>query len=114
MKLAKKKCIPCEGGAKPLSKRKIAQFLKILPEWILRSRGKWIRRKYRMKNFASAIEIIQKIACAAELAGHHPDLHLTRYRELVVDLSTHAVGGLTENDFILAAQIESMDKKLML
>lgn len=113
MKLKNKKCKPCEGGAKPLPKRTIAQFLKMLPEWSLGREGKKIQRKYRMKNFSAAIELVQKIAATAELAGHHPDLHLTRYRELVIDLSTHAVKGLTENDFILAVQIEAMDKKLM-
>ena len=65
-----------------------------------------------MKDFLSAVQFIQDIAQVAEADDHHPDLHLTGYRKLRVELSTHAIGGLSENDFILAAKIEQLPKEL--
>ena len=65
-----------------------------------------------MKDFKAAVAFVNSIASVAEAEGHHPDLHLTGYRKLRVDLATHAVGGLTENDFILAAKIDRLPKEL--
>lgn len=65
-----------------------------------------------MKDFAAAVRFLQDIAEVAEEEDHHPDIHLTGYRKLKIDLSTHAVGGLSENDFILAAKIEKLPKEL--
>jgi len=65
-----------------------------------------------MKGFLSAVEFIEKIAQVAEAEDHHPDLHLTGYRKLAIELSTHAIGGLSENDFILAAKIDQLPRQL--
>jgi 4a-hydroxytetrahydrobiopterin dehydratase len=65
-----------------------------------------------MKDFASAVELITHVKDLAEAEGHHPDLHLTRYRKLVIELSTHAIKGLSENDFILAAKVDRLPKSL--
>ena len=66
--------------------------------------GKSIARSIRFKNFVEAISCLNQIGDLAE--AHHPDLHLTGYRNLKVELTTHAIGGLSENDFILAAKID--------
>ncbi len=65
-----------------------------------------------MKDFLAAVKCIQAIAKVAEAEDHHPDLHVTGYRKLRIELSTHAINGLSENDFILAAKIENIPKKL--
>lgn len=65
-----------------------------------------------MKNFMAAVSLIRRIASLAEAADHHPDLHLTGYRRLKIELTTHSEGGLTKKDFSLAAKIERLPKKL--
>jgi len=108
----KKKCLPCEGGGASLKPAEIVRYLRGLRDWRLSGDGKFIRTEYRMKHFAEAIRLINRCAVIAEKEGHHPDIHLTGYRNLRIDLSTHAIGGLSENDFILAAKIEQIPKKL--
>ena len=104
--LTKQKCIPCEGIGKSFTKKEADEYLKKVPNWNLSENGKMIFREYSLKNFMSVIESINKIAKIAEREGHHPDLHVTNYRELRIELTTHALHGLTENDFILAAKID--------
>lgn len=110
--LAQKSCKPCEGGTKPISRRQALDYLSDLAGWALDSSGQTIFKEYTMKNFGAGIDFIQKIAGIAEQEGHHPDLHLTRYRKLRIELATHAIGGLSENDFILASKIEALPKAL--
>lgn len=106
------KCQPCEGGIPPLSCAEAQALIVQLPGWSLGEDGKELRRSYRMKDFMTAIQLIHRIAETAEAEDHHPDLHLTNYRQLTVALSTHAIGGLSKNDFILAAKIEDLPKEL--
>ena len=82
--------------------------LKKLPCWTLSEDGKCIERKANCGSFLRAIELVNSIANLAEDEQHHPDLHLTGYRNLKVELTTHAIGGLSINDFILATKIESL------
>lgn len=110
--LKQRKCRPCEGGVAPLSAAEAGGYLANLPGWELAPDGKTIGRTYVMRWFMDAIEFIQKIAEVAEAEEHHPDIHLTGYRRLRIELTTHAIGGLSENDFILAAKIESLPKQL--
>ena len=70
--------------------------------------GKLLRKTVRCKDFLDAVGLIQNIAPIAEAENHHPDLHLIGYRKLTIELSTHAIGGLSENDFILAAKINQL------
>jgi 4a-hydroxytetrahydrobiopterin dehydratase len=65
-----------------------------------------------MKDFVAAVALIDKIKDAAEAADHHPDIHLTGFRKLAIELSTHSAGGLTDKDFALAAEIERLPKSL--
>ena len=70
--------------------------------------GGRIRREWRAKNFWPGIDFFNKVAALAEDEGHHPDLHLVGYRDVAIEIWTHAIGGLSENDFILAAKIDAI------
>ncbi len=104
--LAKKKCVPCEQGVPALAQDQVKRLLTDVPAWQLTADGKRIRREWRVKDFVEAIAFFQRIADIAEAEDHHPDLHVVGYRNVSVEIWTHAVGGLTENDFILAAKID--------
>lgn len=110
--LKQRKCTPCEGGVAPLGVTAAKAYLANLPGWELCAEGKLIGRTFVMRWFMDAIELVQKIAEVAEAEDHHPDIHLTGYRRLRIELTTHAIGGLSENDFIMAAKIESLPKHL--
>jgi 4a-hydroxytetrahydrobiopterin dehydratase len=103
-----KKCVPCEGGVPPLDAKEVDGLVKNLPGWHADHNHTRIKREWRAKNFMTAIEFFNKVAALAEAEGHHPDLHLTGYRTVEIELWTHAVGGVTENDFILAAKIDEI------
>ena len=105
--LAQRTCKPCEGGTEPLPPSAAQALLADLKGWEL-VEGKLIRKTVKCKDFLDAVNLIQRIAPIAEAEDHHPDLHLTGYRRLTIELSTHAIGGLSENDFILAAKIDQL------
>lgn len=107
--LSRKKCVPCEGGIGRLPLRDAKKLAGTLRGWKL-IKGKALRRELVMKDFPSAISLIRRIARTAAREGHHPDLHLTDYRKLAVEISTHAIGGLSLNDFILAAKIDALPR----
>jgi 4a-hydroxytetrahydrobiopterin dehydratase len=106
--LTHKKCVPCEGGVPKLSRQEAEAILSGVPGWSLSADGERISRSWRVKNFMAGIHFFEKIAELAESEGHHPDLHLVGYRNVTVELWTHAIGGLSENDFILAAKIDQI------
>lgn len=106
--LTAKKCTACEGDTPALTREQIAARLPAVPEWKLSDDGNLIRRKYKFKDFATAMAFLQRVGELAEDEGHHPDLHLTGYKHVAVELNTHAIGGLSENDFIVAAKIDRM------
>jgi len=110
--LSQRKCRPCEGGVQPMSSEQAREYLGGLQGWQLSQEGKSISKTYVMKGFTAAVKLINTISEIAEAEDHHPDLHLTRYRKLTIELSTHAVKGLSENDFILASKIETLPKDL--
>src|SRR3989338_5737245 len=102
--LTKNRCACCEGMGQALTKTAAQKYLRHVPGWQMDKSGKQIFREYKTKNFVKAVAFINKVAKVAEKENHHPDIHLTGYRNVRIDLSTHAVGGLSENDFILAAK----------
>lgn len=106
--LTQKKCRPCEGGVPALAPHDAQVQLAAVPEWRLTADGQRIRRDWQAKNFLAAIDFFRRVADLAESEGHHPDLHLEGYRHVWIELWTHAVGGLSENDFILAAKIDQL------
>jgi 4a-hydroxytetrahydrobiopterin dehydratase len=83
-----------------------------LPGWKLAHHGQRIRKEWVVKNFMTAIDLFNRCAAIAEADGHHPDLHLEGYRNVAIELWTHAIGGLSENDFILAAKIDQLPVEL--
>jgi len=109
--LQAKKCKPCEGGVPALSAEQVREHQRGVPAWELMD-GQRLRRSWKVKDFATGLDFFQRIGTVAEAEDHHPDLHLTGYRHVTVELWTHAVGGLTENDFILAAKIDALPVEL--
>jgi 4a-hydroxytetrahydrobiopterin dehydratase len=110
--LVKKKCLPCEGGVEPYSLEEAKEQLKQLKGWRLTHDGQRIRKDWTVKNFMAGIDFFNRCAEVAEEDQHHPDLHLEGYRNVWVELWTHAIGGLSENDFILAAKIDQLPIQL--
>ena len=108
--LLAKHCIPCEGGTPPLSHKESEKFLSAISQWTL-IKDKEIEKTYEFKNFAEAFDFMNKVAKIAETEGHHPDLKLHDYKKVDVRISTHAIGGLSENDFILAAKIDEIVRR---
>lgn len=110
--LVAKKCKPCEGGVEPSKPAESEEQLKKLDGWYLTHDGQRIRKDWTVKNFMAGMSFFQRVAEVAEDDGHHPDLHLAGYRNLSIELWTHAIGGLSENDFILAAKIDQLPIEL--
>jgi 4a-hydroxytetrahydrobiopterin dehydratase len=108
-KLSEKKCQPCEGQQQPMPRALVMDHLNSLMEWGVTEDEKKIYREYHLKNFIECVDFINKVAQIAESEDHHPDLHLTDYKKLKIELSTHAIGGLSENDFIVAAKINQLN-----
>lgn len=109
--LTQKKCRPCEGGVDPCPLDLTQQQLQNLPGWKLTDDQKRIRKEWTVTNFMEAIGFFNEVAKIAEDDGHHPDLHLVGYRNMAIELWTHAIDGLSENDFILAAKIDQLPVK---
>jgi len=107
--LAERHCEACTPGTPTLSREEIDRLLQELPGWsVVQAEGHLqLTRTFKFKGFMPGVELVDRIAPIAEAEAHHPDLHLT-YGSLRVDLWTHVAGGLTDNDFILAAKIEQI------
>ena len=106
--LVAKKCLPCEGGVDACPRIEAEAQLHTLQGWRLVHDGQRIRKDWVVKNFIAGMDFFNRVAAVAEAEGHHPDLHLESYRKLWIELWTHAIGGLSENDFILAAKIDKL------
>ncbi|MGA8924179.1 MAG: 4a-hydroxytetrahydrobiopterin dehydratase [Candidatus Dormiibacterota bacterium] len=105
--LAERHCVVCKPGTTALSPDDVAGLLEDLPGWSVEEADGHLEltRTFKFKGFLPGVELLNRFATVAEAEGHHPDLLLT-YGSLEVRLWTHAAGGLTENDFILAAKLE--------
>ncbi|CAI5477356.1 unnamed protein product [Closterium sp. Yama58-4] len=109
--LASRRCVPCEGkGLLPLPADRIANLLDQVAGWEVVEEGGYqrIRRQWRTRNFLAGLTLFQRVAEVAEAEGHHPDLHLEGWNHARIDIYTHAIGGLHENDFVLAAKINAL------
>jgi 4a-hydroxytetrahydrobiopterin dehydratase len=104
MELASKKCVPCEAGVPPMTKSEAEAYLANVPGWTLSEDGKKISREFTFKDFREAMRFVNAVADLAESEGHHPDISIV-WNRVRLELSTHAIKGLSENDFILAAKI---------
>lgn len=107
MDLTKKKCVPCGAGTPPMLVDEAEKLLKqIHADWKIVEEKK-LRRDFKFPDFVAAMKFVNAVADIAEAEGHHPDIHVY-YNKLMLELWTHAAGGLTENDFILAAKIDAL------
>jgi 4a-hydroxytetrahydrobiopterin dehydratase len=107
--LASRKCAPCKGGAKPLTAAQARLLKKQLSgKWKLAEKSRALRRAFAFRDFYRTMSFVNALAHLANLEDHHPDLEIG-YNYCRVRLSTHAVGGLSDNDFILAAKIDRLD-----
>jgi 4a-hydroxytetrahydrobiopterin dehydratase len=105
--LLKKICVSCEGkGIKPFDKLQAEEYMGQVDDWSLDTESKKISKEYKFKDFIGAINFVNKVAEIAESEGHHPDIHIN-YNKVLLELSTHAIGGLSENDFIVAAKVDA-------
>ena len=109
-KLTTQKCQPCEGGVKPLTSLHYAPLLKEVSQWKVIN-GKQIEREFQFKDFKTALAFVNDVGKIAEKEGHHPDLLLHSWNKVRITLYTHAIGGLSKNDFIVAAKVDTLTKK---
>jgi 4a-hydroxytetrahydrobiopterin dehydratase len=105
--LAEKQCVPCQGGAEPLSTQQVNPLLQQVPGWALAHGGTAIFRKYGFADFDAAHAFANQVAALAQAHGHHPDIAFG-WGYVKLKLWTHAVRGLQENDFIMAAKINAL------
>jgi len=106
--LVGQKCKPCEGGVPPLMPEAVQALLKALDAgWSVSDDGKWIRRQFEFTGFNRTMGFVNAVAWIANTEGHHPDLEVS-YRNCLVNYMTHAIDGLSENDFICAAKIDRL------
>jgi len=108
--LAQKKCVACEGTETPFNREEAEVLMKQLNGWTLSGDARWISKDFKFKNFAEALAFVDKVGAVAESEGHHPDIQLS-WGKAVIELTTHAIKGLSENDFILAAKIDNIEDK---
>lgn len=110
MELTKQKCEACEGGVVPLNEKEASILLKQVPGWQLSEDVSTISRDYVYGSFQETLDFVNKVGELAESEGHHPDICIQNYKEVIISLSTHAIKGLSNNDFILAAKINELSK----
>jgi 4a-hydroxytetrahydrobiopterin dehydratase len=104
--LSQQHCQPCEKGTLPLDQDRIQAYLAQTPGWSVEEGT--LTRDVKVKNFREALALVNRIGELAEDEGHHPDLCIHDWNHVRIDLLTHSIGGLSENDFILAAKISEL------
>ena len=105
--LLNKKCIPCEGGVEPIDTAGAQKYLPDLPGWNLSEDGKKISKEFKFADFIGAINFVNRVADIANEEDHHPDIDI-HYNKVLLELWTHAIGGLSENDFIVAEKADAV------
>ena len=104
--LARRKCAFCEGGVAPMAIEQAEPLMaQISKEWQIE--GANLVRTFKWHDFQGAMRFVNRVAEIAEAEGHHPDIHIS-WNKVRLELSTHSIGGLSENDFILAAKIDEL------
>lgn len=105
--LVDKKCVPCEGGMSHLTPEEIAKYIpQVDKAWEVVDNLK-LQRKFKLKDFKEAMQFVNKVAEIAEAEQHHPNIEIF-YNIVKLTLWTHAIAGLSENDFIMAAKIDKI------
>jgi 4a-hydroxytetrahydrobiopterin dehydratase len=103
--LASMKCVPCEAGTPPLGEEGARRMSEQVPEWTLVDRK--LERRFKFRDFREAMAFVNRVADLAEEEGHHPDIHIS-WNRVRLELTTHAIKGLSENDFIVAAKVSEI------
>ena len=106
--LLKRKCVPCEGGVPPLGKKQVELLLSQVPGWKVSEDNKLISKEFKFKDFVAVMKFVNQVADLAEEENHHPDIHIYQWNHLRLELWTHAINGLSDNDFIMAAKINAL------
>lgn len=104
--LSKGHCVPCEGGVEPLTRVEFTPYLEIVKDWDVSEDEKMVERNFKFKDFKQALLFINKVGEIAESEGHHPDINLHGWNKVKISLSTHAIKGLSINDFVIASKID--------
>lgn len=105
--LKTKRCLPCEGGVPALEPAKVKKLLKEISGWKAREDNKEIQRKFNFKDYYKTMAFVNAVAWISHEENHHPDLEVS-YSSCLVRYSTHAIDGLSENDFICAAKVNAL------
>jgi 4a-hydroxytetrahydrobiopterin dehydratase len=106
------RCVGCEGGVPPLTKEEIQKYLPQIKEWEVSTDGKSIKRRFAFKGFYKTMAFVNAIAWIANQENHHPDMEVG-FNYCVVKYTTHAVNGLTQNDFVCAAKINKLEPEII-
>ncbi len=107
MDLAAKTCVPCRGGIPPMSEEDASRYFGQAPGWTLTHEATRIERTFPCRDFAEALALVNRVGALAEVEGHHPDIRFG-WGYCTIELYTHKINGLHENDFIMAAKINAL------
>lgn len=105
--LTEKKCLPCEGGVAPLTAEDVSRLMQELKQWQVSNDHKTITKSFRFGNYYETMAFVNAIAWLSHLENHHPDL-VVCYNHCDVSYTTHAIDGLSDNDFICAAKVDAI------
>jgi 4a-hydroxytetrahydrobiopterin dehydratase len=105
--LAEKNCVPCRAGAPPLTEEEAGRLHDAVPRWSVTDGARRLLRRFEFRDFVQAMEFVNRVAGLAEEQGHHPDISI-HWNKVDLVLWTHAIGGLHENDFVLASKIDRL------
>ncbi|NBV76580.1 4a-hydroxytetrahydrobiopterin dehydratase [bacterium] len=107
MSLSQQHCVPCEGGVEPLNTEEVSKLISQVSDWELSSTNTVISKQFKFPDFKSALSFVNKVGDIAESEGHHPDITLS-WGKVEIALTTHAIKGLSTNDFVLASKIDAL------
>jgi len=108
-KLSDKKCAPCEGGVEPMTRADFAPYIEQVAAWDIIDDAR-MERNFQFKDFPEALAFVNEVGAIAEEEGHHPDILIHGWNKVKITLWTHAIGGLSINDFIVATKIDHINK----
>ncbi len=107
MDISRKKCKPCEGGIATLNQKELVELKKFIQDDWYVVEDKKLTKRYSFENYKHTMDFVNKVALLAEEEGHHPVMHVF-YSKVIIELWTHAINDLSENDFIMASKIDKL------
>ncbi len=106
--LTSKKCVPCEGDLEPLTRAQFSHHLNQVRDWTVVESDTKLEREFEFGDFNQALAFVNGVGEIAESEGHHPNIYLHSWNKVKLTVYTHAIGGLSLNDFVLAAKIDAV------